>query len=110
MLLQDLDGFGRQNAFRDIPTLQRPGNQSPSQFGDVVSAISKGLGYASKVVDGASRGRAPATLEAMRALGVLGDRQLTKLAAFGRPVLYNRAGRVVGEIRCRPIVAIEKAR
>lgn len=76
----------------------------------VVAAISKGLGYASKVVDGASRGRAPATLEAMRALGVLDDRQLTKLAAFGRPVLYNRAGRVVGEIRCRPIVAIEKAR
>ena len=76
----------------------------------VVSAIGAGLGYASKVIDGASRGRAPATLEALRALGVLDDRHLTKLAAFGRPVLYNRAGRVVGEIRCRPIVAIEKAR
>lgn len=76
----------------------------------VVAAIASGLGYASKVIDGATRGRAPATIEALRALGVLDGRQLTKLATLARPVLYNRAGRVVGEIRCRPIVAIEKAR
>ena len=75
-----------------------------------VAAITAGLGFASKVVDGASRGRAPSTLAALRGLGVLDDAQLTKLAAFARPVLYNRAGRAVGEIRCRPIVAIEKAR
>ncbi len=76
----------------------------------VVAAIASGLGYASKVIDGATRGRSPATLEALRALGVLDRAQVTKLAAFARPVLYNRAGRVVGEVRCRPIVAIEKAR
>ena len=76
----------------------------------VVSAIASGLGYASKVVDGATRGRSPATIEALRALGVLDRAQSTKLAAFAHPVLYNRAGRVVGEVRCRPIVAIEKAR
>ena len=75
-----------------------------------VAAVAAGLGFASKVIDGGSRGRAPSTIEALRALGVLDAPQLTELAAFARPVLYNRAGRAVGEIRCRPIVAIEKAR
>jgi L-asparaginase II len=75
-----------------------------------VAAIAAGLGFASKVVDGASRGRAPSTVAALHALGALDAAQVTKLALFGRPVLYNRAGRAVGEIRCRPIVAVEKAR
>ncbi len=76
----------------------------------VVSAVPQGIGLATKVIDGASRGRAPSTIAALRALGLLDPAQVTKLASFARPVLYNRAGRVVGEIRCRPIVAIEKAR
>lgn len=68
-----------------------------------VAAIERGLGYASKVVDGASRGRAPVTVAALRALGVLSDAQERELAGFARPVVYNRAGRAVGEIRARPL-------
>ncbi|MDQ2991917.1 MAG: asparaginase, partial [Candidatus Eremiobacteraeota bacterium] len=76
----------------------------------VVSAIPQGIGLATKVIDGSSRGRAPSTVAALWALGALDQAQVTKLASFARPVLYNRAGRAVGAIRCRPIVAIEKAR
>lgn len=76
----------------------------------VASSIRTGLGFASKVVDGASRGRAPSTVAALAAIGVLSEAQATELAPYARPVLYNRAGRAVGEVRARPIVAIEKAR
>ncbi len=75
-----------------------------------VSSLAGGLGFASKVIDGASRARAPFTVAALRSLGILDDGQATNLAAFGSPVVYNRAGKAAGEIRCRPIVAIEKAR
>lgn len=75
-----------------------------------VAAIPQGIGYASKVVDGAARGRAPATVAALAALGALDDERATELAAFAAPVLYNRAGSAVGNVRCRPIVAVEKAR
>jgi L-asparaginase II len=73
-----------------------------------VSAIDRGLGYVSKVLDGGGRARGPSTIAALRSLGVLDDEQATKLARFARPEVYNRAGRAVGEIRVRD-VAIEKA-
>ena len=74
-----------------------------------VAAIERGFGYASKVLDGAGRGRGPSTIAVLRHLGALDEAQATKLARFARPVVYNRAGRAVGEIRA-PDVAIEKAR
>jgi hypothetical protein len=39
----------------------------------------------------------------------LDDAAVERLANYARPVVYNRAGRAVGEIRAR-IVAVEKAR
>ena len=71
--------------------------------------IAQGVGLVCKVLDGASRGRAPAVLAAVRQLGLLGDGQLTELADMERPIVYNRAGRAVGEVRAASTVAIEKA-
>ena len=64
-----------------------------------VGAIDRSLGFASKVSDGAGRARGPSTLAALRALGVIDEAEATDLARFGRPIVYNRAGRPVGEIR-----------
>ena len=64
-----------------------------------VAQIEAGAGLAVKVLDGASRGRAPAVLTILRRLGLLGEPALTKLADLERPIVYNRAGRAVGEVR-----------
>ncbi len=63
--------------------------------------IPTGAGVVSKVLDGAARARAPVTMDALRVLGaaVAGA---PEVAGFVRPVVYNRAGRAVGEIRVRP--------
>lgn len=71
--------------------------------------IDSGTGLVCKVLDGASRGRAPAVLGAVRQLGLLSEAALTQLADLERPVVYNRAGRAVGEVRAASTVAIEKA-
>jgi L-asparaginase II len=71
--------------------------------------IERGVGLVCKVLDGASRGRAPAVLNALRQLGLLDEPALTQLADLERPIVYNRAGRAVGEVRAASTVAIEKA-
>jgi L-asparaginase II len=73
-----------------------------------VAAIASGFGYAAKVLDGGGRARGPSTIAALRRLGVLDEEKVRKLARFARPVVYNRAGRAVGEIRASDI-AVEKA-
>ena len=63
-----------------------------------LASIPQGLGLASKVLDGSSRGRGPITIAALRALGSpVAD--ATDLAGFAGPIVYNRAGRAVGTIR-----------
>ncbi|MBV8531379.1 MAG: asparaginase [Candidatus Eremiobacteraeota bacterium] len=64
-----------------------------------VSAIAQEYGYASKVRDGSSRARGPATLSALRELGLINGSEPVELARFARPSVYNRAGDAVGEIR-----------
>lgn len=66
-----------------------------------VACLDAGIGYVGKVVDGASRARAPMTVAALAALGCLDPEQLTKLAPFARPVVYNHAGTAVGVIEAR---------
>jgi L-asparaginase II len=73
-----------------------------------IAAIPQGIGYVSKVVDGASRARGPSAIAALRRLGVLTDAQLETLGAFARPIVYNRAGRAVGEVRAANF-AVEQA-
>jgi L-asparaginase II len=64
-----------------------------------IAAIAGGLGYVSKVLDGTARARGPSTVAALCSLGVLNEAQVDRLARFARPIVYNRAGRAVGEIR-----------
>ncbi|HET9030453.1 MAG TPA: asparaginase [Candidatus Aquilonibacter sp.] len=73
-----------------------------------VACIPDGAGFASKVADGAGRARPPVTVAALRrlGLGVAGD---TRIEAFANPVVYNRAGRPVGEIRVASDFAVEQA-
>lgn len=71
--------------------------------------IDRGVGLVVKVLDGTSRGRAPAVLGALREMGLLGAQALTKLADLERTVVYNRAGRAVGEVRAARTIAVSKA-
>ena len=73
------------------------------------TAIIDRAGLVVKVVDGAARGRAPAVLAALRRLVLLGEPALTRLADLERPIVYNRAGRPVGEVRAARTVAISQA-
>ena len=66
-----------------------------------VAAIAAGIGFVSKVRDGAGRARGPASIAALRRLNVLDASQERELARFARPAVYNRAGNVVGEIVSR---------
>jgi len=63
--------------------------------------LTPGLGLVCKVLDGTARARGPAVLAMLKSLGVLSPAQLTKLADLERPIVYNRAGRAVGEIIAR---------
>ena len=71
--------------------------------GDAV--VPSGHGLALKVVDGAKRAVAPAVLAILDALGLLPVETAVQLAAFKQPVLKNRAGRAVGAIRPRRVLA-----
>jgi len=73
-----------------------------------LSLIPVGIGLASKVLDGASRARGPATMAALAALGSpVAD--ATDLGGFAAPIVYNRAGRAVGTIRAVAHFAVEQA-
>ncbi len=66
-----------------------------------VGVLTPGLGLVCKVLDGTARARGPAVLAMLKSLGVLSAAQLTKLADLEHPIVYNRAGRAVGEISAR---------
>ncbi len=63
--------------------------------------LTSGYGVVVKVIDGASRAVAPATIALLHKLGALDDAALTRLAVHARPVARNVAGTAVGEIRAR---------
>jgi L-asparaginase II len=73
-----------------------------------VALIPQGIGLVCKVLDGATRARAPLTMAALKALGSpVADAM--ELGGFAAPVVYNRAGRVVGGIRVASNFAVEQA-
>jgi L-asparaginase II len=59
----------------------------------------RGLGLAFKMEDGSYRGLAPAVVETLAQLGVLDEAEVTRLAPYHRPVIDNRRGLRVGEVR-----------
>ncbi|MFN2448773.1 MAG: asparaginase [Candidatus Baltobacteraceae bacterium] len=62
-----------------------------------VAVLGRG-GLVVKVLDGTSRGRAPAVVGILRRLNWLEPAALASLAPFERPQLFNRSGTHVGEI------------
>lgn len=58
-----------------------------------------GIGIAIKVEDGSYRGLGPSVVEALAQLGVLNDEEVGQLAAYHRPLVENRRGENVGEVR-----------
>ncbi len=64
-----------------------------------VAIVDRGIALVTKIVDGHERARAPAVLYCLKAAGAITPAQLKSLASFAVPVLRNRAGRAVGEIR-----------
>lgn len=57
------------------------------------------IGFVIKIIDGNERARPPAACEALHLAGLLSEARLQKLRTFARPVVKNKTGRVVGEIR-----------
>lgn len=75
------------------------------------ASVRKKFGLVVKVLDGASRGRAPAVLALLHELAALNTREMAQLQAFARPIGYNRAGRAIGEVRTADrLIAVERAR
>ncbi len=74
--------------------------QGVSLLSRTMSGRSGASGLAVKIDDGDGRGRArPAvTVEALRQIGVLGEAELARLAAYHRPPLHDPRGVVVGEV------------
>jgi L-asparaginase II len=66
-----------------------------------LTLIPPGIGLVSKVLDGTARARGPATMALLRGLGSP-VAHATDLAGFAEPIVYNRAGHVVGAIRVVP--------
>jgi L-asparaginase II len=64
-----------------------------------VAIVDRGCGYASKVIDGNGRARAPGTIAALRALGAIDADSYVRLERLARPAVRNWAGDAVGEIR-----------
>jgi L-asparaginase II len=64
----------------------------------LVANRNDGAGLMLKVADGARRGRAPATMEALRQLGWVDVRAFETLGDYWRPPIRNHAGQVVGGV------------
>lgn len=68
-----------------------------------------GHGLALKVLDGTKRAVAPSALAILDSLNLLPPPTLVALADFKQPLLKNRAGRTVGEIRARQDLAAARS-
>src|SRR5205085_4549949 len=59
----------------------------------------RGLGLSFKMEDGSYRGLAPAVVETLHQIGVVDEAETMQLTTYHRPVLENRRGLLVGEVR-----------
>jgi len=59
----------------------------------------RGVGIALKMEDGSYRGLGPTVVEILRQLAVLNDDQISQLAYYHKPIIENRRGLHVGEVR-----------
>jgi L-asparaginase II len=68
----------------------------------------RGLGLAFKMEDGSYRGLAPTVVETLAQLGVLDEAEVAQLASYHRPIIDNRRGLHVGEVRTIFEIGFEK--
>jgi len=68
-------------------------------FALAISREEGGWGIAIKMEDGSSRGRNPVVIETLYQLGFLNQEDLERLSSYYRPLVKNRHGQVVGEVR-----------
>ena len=66
-----------------------------------VAVMTSRLGFALKVVDGASRARPPAVLAGLRALGAISESAQAELTDLSEPIVYTRRGVPAGVVRAR---------
>jgi L-asparaginase II len=66
-----------------------------------VALLDRGLAFALKVEDGATRAQHVAVLHLLQRLGALGEALSPRLAEYARPRLRNTRGEIVGEVRAR---------
>lgn len=59
----------------------------------------RGIGIAIKMEDGSYRGLGPTVVELLAKLGILNEEEAEQLATFHRPLVENRRGQNVGEVR-----------
>ena len=59
----------------------------------------RGAGIALKMEDGSYRGLGPTVVETLAQLGVLNEQEVGQLATFHLPLVENRRGAAVGEVR-----------
>lgn len=59
----------------------------------------RGIGIAIKMEDGSYRGLGPTVVEILRQLAILDDNQVSQLASYHKPLIENRRGLNVGEVR-----------
>jgi len=70
--------------------------------GEAVTGVGvpeRGMGVAAKIEDGGARALPAVTLAALRQLDVLSEEDLAALSRHARPIVCNRKGLAVGEIR-----------
>ena len=63
-----------------------------------VAILDRGLGFAIKVEDGATRAQYPAVLRMLELLDALPERMSPKLGEYARARIRNTRGEVVGEL------------
>jgi L-asparaginase II len=70
--------------------------------GEAVTGVGvpeRGMGVAAKIEDGGARALPAVTLAALRQLDVLSEEDLAARSRHARPIVCNRKGLAVGEIR-----------
>ena len=68
----------------------------------------RGLGIAIKMEDGSYRGLSPTIVETLVQLGILSDSEAAALSLYHRPIVENRRGLKVGEVRAIFDLGFEK--
>jgi L-asparaginase II len=94
--------FAGTDRFDSIVVEETGGNVIPKIGAEGVHSVAildRGIGFAVKAEDGATRAQQVGVLRLLQLLGVLSDSLPVRLAEYLRPRIRNTRGEVVGEVR-----------